>query len=256
MPGQGIGASAGGERPAPAPRGAARQLPLGLAMADRDGRLLFANPAFMRAAGREGRRRRPIPPTLSCRRTRAPFPTRSAVSRKARRRSGDIAVRLRTQPDDPVSLSLAGVRGLGEAAVLLGLTDTTEETRLKRQVAQATKMQAVGQLAGGVAHDFNNVLTAILGTCDLMLLRHTPGDSATMTTSSRSAPIPTAPPADPPAARLLAPADAAARSAATARCRADVSQMLRRLIGEKIQLTSRTTAILARCGPIPPSWSR
>jgi len=61
--------------------------------------------------------------------------------------------------------------------VLLGLTDSTEETRLKRQVAQATKMQAVGQLAGGVAHDFNNVLTAILGTCDLMLMRHTPGDS-------------------------------------------------------------------------------
>ncbi len=152
-------------------------LPLGLAMADRDGRLLFANPAFMRAAGREGQ-----PPPV--------YPTdlvvqedKGAISEAIRRfaqgpaAAGDIAVRLRSQPEDPVTLSLAGVRGLGEAAVLLGLTDTTEETRLKRQVAQATKMQAVGQLAGGVAHDFNNVLTAILGTCDLMLLRHTPGDS-------------------------------------------------------------------------------
>ena len=91
--------------------------------------------------------------------------------------AGDVAVRLAALPDEPVSLSLAGMRGLGEAAVLLGLTDSTEEARLKRQIAQATKMQAVGQLAGGVAHDFNNVLTAIIGTCDLMLLRHTPGDS-------------------------------------------------------------------------------
>ncbi|MGB3738017.1 MAG: response regulator, partial [Pontixanthobacter sp.] len=90
---------------------------------------------------------------------------------------GDVAVRLRTQPDDPVSLGLAAVRGLGEAAVLISIADSTEETKLKRQVAQQTKMQAVGQLAGGVAHDFNNVLTAIIGYCDLMLLRHTPGDS-------------------------------------------------------------------------------
>jgi two-component system cell cycle sensor histidine kinase/response regulator CckA len=69
------------------------------------------------------------------------------------------------------------VRGLGEAAVLLSLADSSQENQLRRQVAQATKMQAVGQLAGGVAHDFNNVLTAIIGTCDLMLLRHIPGDS-------------------------------------------------------------------------------
>jgi two-component system, cell cycle sensor histidine kinase and response regulator CckA len=61
--------------------------------------------------------------------------------------------------------------------VLIGLKDNSEETKLKRQVAQATKMQAVGQLAGGVAHDFNNILTAIIGYCDLMLLRHPPGDS-------------------------------------------------------------------------------
>ncbi|MDP5102994.1 MAG: response regulator, partial [Erythrobacter sp.] len=80
-------------------------------------------------------------------------------------------------PDEPVSLGLAGVRGLGEAAVLLSLADSSQENQLRRQVAQATKMQAVGQLAGGVAHDFNNVLTAIIGTCDLMLLRHIPGDS-------------------------------------------------------------------------------
>ena len=42
-------------------------------------------------------------------------------------------------------------------------------------MAQATKMQAVGQLAGGIAHDFNNILTAILGLCDQLLARHTVG---------------------------------------------------------------------------------
>ena len=66
---------------------------------------------------------------------------------------------------------------MGDAAVLLSLKDNTEESRLKRQIAQASKMQAIGQLAGGVAHDFNNILTGILGHSDLMLMRHTPGES-------------------------------------------------------------------------------
>ena len=102
-----------------------------------------------------------------------------AVRRNARgpAMSGDLAVRLAHQPPEPVALTIAGLRGLGDAAVLLLLKDNSEEAKLKRQVAQATKMQVVGQLAGGVAHDFNNILTAIIGHCDLMLMRHTPGDS-------------------------------------------------------------------------------
>ncbi len=91
--------------------------------------------------------------------------------------SAEMTVRFVDAPEEPVSITIAGARGLGEAAVLISLRDFGEEGKLKRQVAQATKMQAVGQLAGGVAHDFNNILTAIIGHCDLMLMRHSPGDS-------------------------------------------------------------------------------
>lgn len=153
------------------------QLPLGLAMTDRDGRFLFANDAFLRSIEREGQGLPAFPTDLVVKEDKAALS--DAVRRHGRgpATSGDMAIRLLSRADEPVSMGLAGVRGLGEAAVLVSLADSTEETKLKRQVAQATKMQAVGQLAGGVAHDFNNVLTAIIGTCDLMLLRHTPGDS-------------------------------------------------------------------------------
>ncbi len=153
------------------------RLPLGLAMVDRDGRFLFANAAFLRASGIEGASTPLYPSDLVIREDK------SALSDAVRRHaqgattSGDVAVRLLSAPDEPVLMGLAALRGIGDCAVLLSLKDSSEETRLKHQIAQASKMQAVGQLAGGVAHDFNNVLTAIIGYCDLMLMRHTPGDS-------------------------------------------------------------------------------
>ena len=153
-------------------------LPLGLALADRDGRFLFMNQAFARAAAIAPGSTPVYPGDLVIREDKAAVA--DAVRRfanGANAASGDMAVRLNARAEEPIALTLAGARGLGEAAVLLSLKDNSEESRLKREVAQATKMQAVGQLAGGVAHDFNNILTAIIGHCDLMLMRHTPGDS-------------------------------------------------------------------------------
>ncbi|HEY5712976.1 MAG TPA: response regulator [Allosphingosinicella sp.] len=152
-------------------------LPLGLALADTDGRFIFLNKVFRKAVGLGASERPTWPGDLVVDEDKAAVS--DAVRRFGRGRpmSGDLAVRLKSNAEEPVAMTVAGARGLGNAAVLLSIKDNSEEARLKREIAQATKMQAVGQLAGGVAHDFNNILTAILGTCDLMMMRHAPGDS-------------------------------------------------------------------------------
>jgi PAS domain S-box-containing protein len=70
--------------------------------------------------------------------------------------------------------SLSGATNLdseGKVTGMVGLLkDITEQQKLQVQLQQAQKMEAMGTLAGGVAHDFNNILSAIIGYSELAIL--------------------------------------------------------------------------------------
>jgi PAS domain S-box-containing protein len=83
-----------------------------------------------------------------------------------------------------------GRRKLLRASVI----DITERKRLEReatvlraQLAHAQRMEALGRLASGVAHDFNNILGAIMGHLDLALMRTSDDESRSLLEGSRQA---------------------------------------------------------------------
>jgi two-component system, cell cycle sensor histidine kinase and response regulator CckA len=82
----------------------------------------------------------------------------------------DQQVNIRTQSgvlrEVLVSCSLLGFSN--EPHMLLLAQDVAERALLERQLRQAQKMEAIGQLAAGVAHDFNNILTVIQGHAGLL----------------------------------------------------------------------------------------
>ena len=122
-------------------------------------------------------------------RTEADFsPDRRDVARVlAEEREVMSTLQARHVPEQRVRSASGAVRWLesvkvpltspdGRSRQVLGVaTDITERKQLEEQVRIAQKLEAVGTLAGGVAHDFNNVLAAIRASVDLTTLQLDPG---------------------------------------------------------------------------------
>ena len=69
----------------------------------------------------------------------------------------------------PIELSITAVKQGETHSFSAFLADMTEQRRLEAQLRHAQKMEAIGRLAGGVAHDFNNSLGVILGYAELLM---------------------------------------------------------------------------------------
>ena len=155
--------------------------PLAIVAMDADMRVQFVNPAFERIFqyGREEVEGRTlealiVPDDQSVRaesdgyRSEAMAGGTVHVTTVRRRKDGTL-----------VDVELHGLpmkwdgRILGFYAIY---NDVTEQKQLAERLRDAQKMEAIGRLAGGVAHDFNNILTAVLGYADVLLSTTAPAD--------------------------------------------------------------------------------
>ena len=155
--------------------------PMAIATIDKHGGVVRTNPLFARLfqnlRSGEGERDRSILTTVVERDREA---LASAIALAAQGKS-DIAPVDATLSGDSERFGRFYVTAVEEeerdqeAAIVYAL-ETTAQRELENKVTQQQKMESIGQLAGGMAHDFNNVLGAIMMATDFLLNAHKPTD--------------------------------------------------------------------------------
>lgn len=88
----------------------------------------------------------------------------------------EVAALRKDGSEFPIELSISGLMLKGTWHSAGVVRDITERRSLEMQLRQAQKMEAIGTLAGGVAHDFNNILTAIIGFASLLTMKMAKSD--------------------------------------------------------------------------------
>jgi two-component system, cell cycle sensor histidine kinase and response regulator CckA len=139
---------------------------------DREARILYVNPAFERISGYSraeviGRN----PRLLQSGRHGSDFYADMWSTLRAAETWRGTFLNLRKDgvgyEEESVISPIRNTEGTVVSYVGVG-RDVTRERALERELAEAGRMEAVGQLAGGIAHDFNNLLTAITGYAELL----------------------------------------------------------------------------------------
>ncbi len=144
----------------------------GVYVTDRVGRVLDCNGAFAETLGARSRREiLELPARDLYFDAEQAARLRQALSDEGELRNEEI--QLRRVDGEPVRV-LANIALIdekeGHGSVVQGtVLDITKQRRWEQRIHKARQMEAIGRLAGGVAHDFNNILTSIIGYAELSL---------------------------------------------------------------------------------------